>query len=628
MNASDYCNSKSPGIKFLISIMLNIQFENVTFPDGSPYQATTCWKDLYQAINNAQKFIYITGWSVYTAIQLVRGDDDPDGESNVGELLKKKDAEGVKVLLMVWNEKLSTESSPGLMGTHDEETRTYFAGTGVEAVMVSRMKKEGVLASNFVGTCYTHHQKTVICDAEIEGSDLRRIVAFIGGLDITDGRYDTPEFHLWSTVNSLHTGDFYNNCVPGVTKETGPRQPWHDDHAKVEGPIARDIMKNFEERWRRQAETSEQSLVTLNEDEFANPESTEAFMPDYEGGPWNVQLFRSITTDSCLFDLSRRECLHSKDGKLVENSIMNAKVQLIRNAKNFVYFENQYFLGSAYAWYADQETLTMHIVPREIAQRVVEKIAAGEDFKAYIVIPMFPEGDPASAAIQEILYWQYRTMEAMYVRIAKAIAEFAPDSGKHPTDYLNFYCLAKRESPDEMPEGEFEDPTPGTLPEVVRQSRRHCVYVHSKMTIFDDEYVLIGSANVNQRSLGGNRDTEIAVGAHQPDHTVEAEGDPRGDIHTFRMALWAAHLGGADEAYANPGSDECLAKVREVTQGFWEVYTADEPSHSDVHMLPYPISVAEDGRISGLESPFDCFPDTQAKVLGAKSGYLPGKLTT
>ena len=149
--------------------------------------------------------------------------------------------------------------------------------------------------------------------------------------------------------------------------------------------------------------------------------------------------------------------------------------------------------------------------------------------------------------------------------------------------------------------------------------------------IFDDDYVLVGSANINQRSLGGNRDSEIAVGAFQPGHTVSEEGDPRGSVHTYRMALWAAHLGGADDAYLNPASEDCLAKVREVSNGFWSLYTADEPEHSDVHLLPYPIQVSEDGVVQPLPEPYDCFPDTSAKVLGAKSGLpfkLPMKLTT
>ena len=39
--------------------------------------------------------------------------------------------------------------------------------------------------------------------------------------------------------------------------------------------------------------------------------------------------------------------------------------------------------------------------------------------------------------------------------------------------------------------------------------------MHSKLMIVDDEYVLLGSANINQRSQDGTRYTEIAVGASQ-----------------------------------------------------------------------------------------------------------------
>ena len=36
---------------------------------------------------------------------MLRGDEDPEGFSNVGELLKAKSDEGVRVLMLVWNEK-------------------------------------------------------------------------------------------------------------------------------------------------------------------------------------------------------------------------------------------------------------------------------------------------------------------------------------------------------------------------------------------------------------------------------------------------------------------------------------------------------------------------------------------
>lgn len=37
------------------------------------------------------------------------------------------------------------------------------------------------------------------------------------------------------------------------------------------------------------------------------------------------------------------------------------------------------------------------------------------------------------------------------------------------------------------------------------------IYIHSKLMIVDDRVVLIGSANINDRSLLGSRDTELAV---------------------------------------------------------------------------------------------------------------------
>lgn len=58
------------------------------------------------------------------------------------------------------------------------------------------------------------------------------------------------------------------------------------------------------------------------------------------------------------------------------------------------------------------------------------------------------------------------------------------------------------------------------------------IYVHSKGMIVDDEYIIVGSANINQRSLEGLRDTEIAMGAYQPEHTWERKlGGPLGQVN-------------------------------------------------------------------------------------------------
>lgn len=44
------------------------------------------------------------------------------------------------------------------------------------------------------------------------------------------------------------------------------------------------------------------------------------------------------------------------------------------------------------------------------------------------------------------------------------------------------------------------------------------------------QYIIIGSANINQRSLDGARDTEIAMGSYQTGHRATFESTPDGDV--------------------------------------------------------------------------------------------------
>lgn len=101
----------------------------------------------------------------------------------------------------------------------------------------------------------------------------------------------------------------------------------------------------------------------------------------------------------------------------------------------------------------------------------------------------------------------------MYRRVGDALREVGEVSS-HPTDWLLFLCPGKRET-----EGSHLNllaPPTERLAQICRQSLRFPIYVHSKMMIADDTYIIVGSANINQRSMAGTRDTEIAVGCHQP----------------------------------------------------------------------------------------------------------------
>ena len=234
-----------------------------------------------------------------------------------------------------------------------------------------------------------------------------------------------------------HKDDFRNGYVPNIPSNHGPREPWHDIHCKVEGQIAHDVFINFQERWSKQGKGFG-SIPLLNLD-IIDP------VVQDEDKQWCCQLFRSITSDSADFSRKKSSTLHSKKGRVVEASIAKAYVQMIRNAENFIYIEDQYFYGSAYSWgKQDLNNLDcQNTIPFEIAQKIIDKISSKEPFRVYIVIPMCPEGDPSSMGMQEILFWQSNTIKMMYKRIAQALKRNKSETD--PTDWLVFLCLGKRD---------------------------------------------------------------------------------------------------------------------------------------------------------------------------------------
>jgi len=131
------------------------------------------------------------------------------------------------------------------MGTRDEETRRFFKHSSVQILLCPRSAgkrhswvKQQVLSGLTIlmiiykimhaynlhpsfamctdgnywfqetGTIFTHHQKTVIVDADAD-NHRRKIVAFVGGLDLCGGRYDTPRHTLFRTLHTFHK-DYYN----------------------------------------------------------------------------------------------------------------------------------------------------------------------------------------------------------------------------------------------------------------------------------------------------------------------------------------------------------------------------------------------------------------------------------
>ncbi|KAL5219198.1 hypothetical protein ABZP36_019882 [Zizania latifolia] len=606
------------------------------------YEPQRCWEDVFAAISNARRMVYIAGWSVNTDVVLVRDPRRPSS-GTLGELLKRKAHDGVTVLMLVWNDRTSVGLGPirrdGLMATHDEDTASYFRGTRVHCVLCPRNPDQGrsYVQDVETATMFTHHQKTVIVDGG--GNPLANaspgLVSFLGGIDLCDGRYDTQDHPLFRTLGTTNRGDFHQpNFIGASINKGGPREPWHDIHCRIEGPAAWDVLDNFEQRWRKQGD-GDNLLVTLDKSWAAREAIQQA-----DAESWSVQVFRSIDGGAAAGfpenpdDAAAAGLVSGKD-HVIERSIQDAYIQAIRRARDFIYIENQYFLGSSYAWRRDDGVPVdginaLNLIPKELSLKIMSKIEAGERFAVYVVVPMWPEGVPESGSVQAILDWQRRTMEMMYKDVALAIQ--AKGLQANPKDYLSFFCLGNRES---YTAGEYsppERPDPDSDYMRAQQARRFMIYVHAKMMIVDDEYIIVGSANINQRSMDGGRDSEIAMGAYQPSYLASSNRPARGQVHGFRLALWQEHLGRAAAAAAagdllRPSSLACVQWVNHVAKQHWDMFASDTPPQGDLpgHLMAYPVGVTDGGELVET-TPF--FPDTKAKVTGTKSSVLPPILTT
>ena len=112
-----------------------------------------------------------------------------------------------------------------------------------------------------------------------------------------------------------------------------------------------------------------------------------------------------------------------------------------------------------------------------------------------VVMPLLPafEGnvdDPNAAVLRIQLYWEYMTISRGTASIYKQLEE--DPHVQNPYDYIKFYALRNHDVLNNKPISEM-------------------IYVHSKLMIVDDDVVIMGSANINDRSMLGRCDSEIAM---------------------------------------------------------------------------------------------------------------------
>lgn len=157
-------------------------------------------------------------------------------------------------------------------------------------------------------------------------------------------------------------------------------------------------------------------------------------------------------------------------------------VEHIRRARRFIYAESQYFAS------------------RAIAEAIAERVAEPDPPEIVLINPQSAEGWLEQAA-----------MDGARVRLCRAIAE-----RDHARRFRIFLPFTSSGNP---------------------------IYVHSKLMIVDDEVVRVGSANMNNRSMGLDTECDLFIDAARPGNAHAAA-----PIRRLRIMLLAEHSGLAPDA--------------------------------------------------------------------------------
>ena len=296
---------------------------------------------------------------------------------------------------------------------------------------------------------------------------------------------------------------------------TASMHPWHDAHMRLEGPVVADVQRNIIQRWmevaeRRQGPTWPGDLP----DDIPAPVSG--------GAP--AQIIRSIPKNTYDF---------APDGIV---TIQQAYLRAIPAAKQYIYLESQYLWPEVYRGI---DTLLWGGHCPEL-EEFIDALgdALNRGVRVAIVVPDHPNVGR-------------RFTDAGFERLRERAADAEAASR------LLALTLGADSLTDEAPGGIFYRP----------------VYVHAKVGIVDDQWLTVGSANLNNRGFGG--DAEINVSLADP-HVAQE----------MRVSLWMEHL---------QASLEEAEKLRSLEVGFVALRDQADANLARVmsrqpmqgHVLPY-----------------------------------------
>jgi PLD-like domain len=267
---------------------------------------------------------------------------------------------------------------------------------------------------------------------------------------------------------------------PGRIDTPAHSGTWHDTHVQVDGPLAADLERNFAARWNAEL-TVFNTFITnasasgkwLDADPVtaitATPASTTA-----AGGPATGQLLRTVASTQV------SQALPVNQRADIEESIQQA----IAQAQSFIYIENQY---------VRDERLTTWLS------------GVGQNVVVILVLPIAPEEMAAPGGADKV------TLKGVFLQ-DKIIKTLRTSLAGRFNAYSMVQTKQAQEAHATNSAGSFQ------------------VYVHSKTMIVDDQFAMIGSANLNPRSH--RVDTEANIAWYEPV-----------GVKALRLALWGEMLG-------------------------------------------------------------------------------------
>ncbi|MGW8393940.1 phospholipase D-like domain-containing protein [Pseudoduganella sp. HUAS MS19] len=393
-----------------------------------------------------------------------------------------------------------------------------------------------------------------------------------------------------------------------------PRMPWQDVHSRIEGPAVSHLLRNFVARWNAISD------ITLP------PAPAPGAYPKL--GNAQIQVLRSAAMEQCAKERG------SKNSAKTQTDIHQAMIKLIEKSRHFIYIENQFFVSdfgevdgvgeklsnaaqfiknganglgavgqfavrrASGSWWSELDRLPQNLILKTLLDRLRKVIvddAAEPNFHVYITVPVHPEGSIYNAAIAVQVFFTMQSLvfgsNSLINGIRRLIKARKLKEREDPTYERVIRDQDNTEYKSVSIEECYQYVTLMNLRNWAKLGNRYVteqIYVHSKLMIVDDRFAIMGSANINDRSLLGDRDSELAILVADEDSTrcdINGDGCPqpvRTFAHELRKNVWKKIFGvgipgrepegiaTAIDAPGSPASRKAIAELITKNAGIYE----------------------------------------------------------